>query len=177
MPFLLLSKGKVVLTADFPRLLFTVVLITLGYLVILPLFFTVQSSLYVARGFEAPTLSLKYYQDILSTPGTNIFTAKQKGAPVEWRPVDPVIASVGHSALPVKAPHPHAALLFLDYLHSKEGQQFGMKGGFSSPREDVGSLEQKFKKVYLENKYSFEELEKKLNDWEILMRQLFMRKR
>jgi ABC-type Fe3+ transport system substrate-binding protein len=28
-----------------------------------------------------------------------------------------------------KAPHPHAALLFLDYLHSKEGQQVVMKGG------------------------------------------------
>ena len=108
---------------------------------------------------------------------SNIFTAKQKGAPVEWRAIDPVIAGVGTSAMLINAPHPHAALLFLDYLHSKDGQQVAMKGGLSSPRNDIGSLEQKFKKVYLENKYSPEEFEKKATEWEALMRRLFIRKR
>jgi iron(III) transport system substrate-binding protein len=108
---------------------------------------------------------------------SNIFTHKQKGAPVEWRPLDPVIAGVGISGMVVNAPHPHAALLFLDFLHSKEGQQAAMKGGLSSPRTDIGSLEQKFKKLYLESKYSPEEFEKKINEWEALMRRLFIRKR
>jgi iron(III) transport system substrate-binding protein len=108
---------------------------------------------------------------------SNIFTAKQKGAPVEWRPVDPVIASVGASGLLTKAPNPHAALLLLDFLHSKEGQEAAMKGGLSSPREDIGSLETKFKKVYLENKYPVDVLEQKMNDWEKLMRRLFIMKR
>jgi hypothetical protein len=52
-----------------------------------------------------------------------------------------------------------------------------MKGGLWSPREDVGSLEQKFKKSYLDEKYSSEEMEVKIAQWETLMRQLFMRKR
>ncbi|HEU5462804.1 MAG TPA: extracellular solute-binding protein [Candidatus Binatia bacterium] len=108
---------------------------------------------------------------------SNIFTHKQKGAPVEWRPIDPVIAGVGTSGMIVNAPHPHAALLFLDYLHSKPGQQVAMKGGLSSARSDIGSLEQKFKKIYMESKYSPEELEKKFNEWEALMRKLFIRKR
>jgi iron(III) transport system substrate-binding protein len=108
---------------------------------------------------------------------SNIFTHKQKGAPVEWRPLDPVIAGVGTSGMVLNAPHPHAALLFLDFLHSKEGQQVAMKGGLSSPRNDVGSLEQKFKKLYLESKYSPEEFEKKIEEWENLMRRLFIRKR
>lgn len=108
---------------------------------------------------------------------SNIFVAKRKGAPVEWRPVDPVLASVGQSGLPVKAPHAHAALLFLDYIHSKEGQQVAMKGGLSSPRTDIGSLEQKFKKVYLEAKYPIDVLEKKLDEWDRLMRSLFITKR
>jgi ABC-type Fe3+ transport system substrate-binding protein len=60
------------------------------------------------------------------------------------------------------APHPHAALLFHDYLHSGPGQQVAMKGGLSSARNDIGSLEQKFKKLYMESKYTPEELEKKV---------------
>lgn len=108
---------------------------------------------------------------------SNIFTYKQKKAPVEWRPVDPVIAGVGSSGMIVNAPNPHAALLFLDYLHSKLGQQVAMKGGLSSARTDIGSLEQKFKKLYIESKYTPEEFEKKFNEWETLMRKLFIAKR
>jgi iron(III) transport system substrate-binding protein len=108
---------------------------------------------------------------------SNIFTHKKKGAPVEWRPLDPVIAGVGTSGMVINAPHPHAALLFLDFLHSKEGQQAAMRGGLSSPRNDIGSLEQKFTKVYMESKYTPEEFEKKINEWETLMRRFFIRKR
>ena len=107
----------------------------------------------------------------------DVAVAKQKGAPIEWRPLDPVVTTVGYSGLSSKAPHPHAALLFLDYLHSKEGQQLMMKGGLWSPREDLGSLEQKFNKVYLDSRYSLEELEMKLPEWENLMRRLFVSKK
>ena len=106
----------------------------------------------------------------------DVAVAKQKGAPIEC-PLDPVVTTVGYSGLSSKAPHPHAALLFLDYLHSKEGQQLMMKGGLWSPREDLGSLEQKFKKVYLDSRYSLEELEMKLPEWENLMRRLFVSKK
>ena len=109
---------------------------------------------------------------------SNIFVAKRKGAAVEWRPVDPVVANVGYSGLVAKAPHPHAALLFLDYIHSKEGQQFIVKGGLSSPRDDVESLvDQKFKKIYFEAKYSVEEYEKKVSEWEGLIQKFLMRRR
>ena len=107
----------------------------------------------------------------------DVTVAKQKGAPIEWRPLDPVVTTVGYSGLSSKAAHPHAALLFLDYVHSKAGQQLMMKGGLWSPREDLGSLEQKFKKLYLDDKYSMEELEKKLVEWENLMHQLFIRRK
>jgi len=59
----------------------------------------------------------------------NVTMAKQKGAPVEWRPLEPVVATVGSAALMVKTPNPHTALLFIDFLLSKEGQQLIMKGG------------------------------------------------
>jgi len=106
-----------------------------------------------------------------------VTVAKQKGAPIEWRPLEPVVATVGSCGLSAKAPNPHAALLFIDFVHSKEGQQLIMKGGLWSPRQDIGTVEQKFKKTYLDEKYSLEELEVKFSQWENLMRQLFIRKR
>jgi iron(III) transport system substrate-binding protein len=108
---------------------------------------------------------------------SNIFTAKKTGAPVEWRPLEPVVANLGSCGITTKAPHPHAALLFLDYLLSKEGQKVLMQEGLSTPREDIGSLEQRFKKTYFETKYSLEEFDKRFNEWEQLLRQLFIRRR
>jgi iron(III) transport system substrate-binding protein len=107
----------------------------------------------------------------------NIHTAKQKGAPVEWHPLEPVVTTVSYSGLTLKPPHPHAALLFLEYLHSKEGQQLIMKGGLWSPREDIATLEQKFKKSYLDEKYSLDEAEKKFAEWDKLIQQLFIRRK
>jgi ABC-type Fe3+ transport system substrate-binding protein len=87
------------------------------------------------------------------------------------------MANVGYSGMFRKPPHPHGAVLFLDYLHSKEGQQIAMKaGGVSSPRKDLISPETNFKKTYLEATYSLDELEKKLGDWDQLLRKLFLRK-
>jgi iron(III) transport system substrate-binding protein len=112
------------------------------------------------------------------TIGKNmVFTAKKAGAPIEWLPLEPVITNVGSSGVTTQAPHPCSALLFLDYVHSKEGQKVVLEGGISSPREDIGSLEQKFKKTYIETLYTPEELEKKYPEWEQLMRQLFVRKK
>jgi len=107
----------------------------------------------------------------------NITQAKQKGAPVDWRPLEPVVTTVAYSGLTMKAPHPHAALLFLDWLHSKQGQQMILKGGLWSPREDIGNLTQKFKKSYIDEKYSVEEAEKKYAEWDKLMQQLFIRRK
>jgi iron(III) transport system substrate-binding protein len=107
----------------------------------------------------------------------NITQAKQKGAPVDWRGLEPVVTTVAYSGIVAKAPHPHAALLFIDWVHSKEGQQAMMKGGLWSPRDDVGSLTQKFKKSYIDEKYSVEEAEKKYAEWDGLMQKLFMKRK
>lgn len=47
---------------------------------------------------------------------------KQKGAPVEGLPLQPVIAQFSTIAMLKKAPHPYTALLFYDFMLS-EGQQ------------------------------------------------------
>lgn len=45
-----------------------------------------------------------------------------------------------------------------------------MKGGLSSARADLESLEQKFKRIYLESRYPPDEFEKKFNEWEAKLR-------
>ena len=75
-----------------------------------------------------------------------LLSPSSKGAPVEWRPWNrswPPSAQLAHVSQGAQSAR---ALLFIDYLLSKEGQQFIMKGGLWSPRDDIGSLDQKFKK-------------------------------
>lgn len=50
-------------------------------------------------------------------------TGQRRGAPVDWTNLEPVIASSNVSALAKNPPHPHAALLFLDFLLDKDGGQ------------------------------------------------------
>ena len=47
----------------------------------------------------------------------------RKGAPVAPLPLEPVLTVVSSVMLPKAPPHPHAAMLFIDYLLSKDGQQ------------------------------------------------------
>jgi iron(III) transport system substrate-binding protein len=46
----------------------------------------------------------------------------RKGAPVAPLPLEPVLTVVSSVMLPKAPPHPYAAMLFVDYLLSKEGQ-------------------------------------------------------
>ena len=48
---------------------------------------------------------------------------KRRGLPIEWRPLEPVEVEVVGAGLPFAAPHPHAALLLIDYILSLEGQK------------------------------------------------------
>ena len=57
----------------------------------------------------------------INTYSTTIEDLKAKGAPLEWVPLDPVIAILHPIAITAQAPHPNAAKLFVDYVLSKEG--------------------------------------------------------
>jgi iron(III) transport system substrate-binding protein len=49
---------------------------------------------------------------------------KDKGAPIDWKPLPPAFGRADGVALAKQARHPNAALLFADYLLSAEGQRF-----------------------------------------------------
>jgi iron(III) transport system substrate-binding protein len=48
---------------------------------------------------------------------------KAKGAPIDWRPLQPAFGQPSAVGVAVRAPHPHAALLFADFILSREGQE------------------------------------------------------
>lgn len=62
---------------------------------------------------------------------------KKKGAPVDWVPVKSLVAIPISMALAAKAPHPHAAQLFLDLVLSKAGAELLREMGRIPTRRDV----------------------------------------
>ena len=49
--------------------------------------------------------------------------SKVAGAPSEWQPLEPVPATISTVGIAKNSPHPHAAMLFLDFLLSRAGQK------------------------------------------------------
>jgi iron(III) transport system substrate-binding protein len=88
---------------------------------------TLLFSLLVAGDFP---LALVYASEIEQ--------AKKSGAPVEWvRSTDPIVASPSLIAVSARAPHPHAARLFVDFMLSQEGQSAVRERGRMPARADV----------------------------------------
>ena len=90
-----------------------------------------------------------------------------KGAPIKWVPMDLVPTNAGGVALPANAPHPHAALLFGDFLLSPEGQKFLGKYGLDSAMNRPD-----FKRFYAEAGMSAAQYEKENEKWEKLLREI-----
>jgi len=59
----------------------------------------------------------------LSAYQANVDSIKKKGGPIDFVPVEPVIARPQGIGIAANAPHPHAALLFADFVLSPEGQE------------------------------------------------------
>jgi iron(III) transport system substrate-binding protein len=51
------------------------------------------------------------------------YISKAKGAPVDWQPIEPVTGTENTVGLAKNAPHPYAAMLFLDFVLSQKGQK------------------------------------------------------
>jgi iron(III) transport system substrate-binding protein len=47
---------------------------------------------------------------------------KKKGGPVNWLALGQIPTNLGYDSVPVSAPHPNAAALFIDWLRSDDGQ-------------------------------------------------------
>ena len=90
-----------------------------------------------------------------------------KGAPIKWVPMEFVPTNAGGVALPANAPHPHAALLFGDFLLSPDGQKFLAKYGLDSAMNKPD-----FQRFYAEAGMTAAQYEKENEKWEKLLREI-----
>ena len=101
---------------------------------------------------------------------SHLSNSKRKGAPVEWRPLGPVFGQINGAALAKSAPNPHAAMLFNDFILSREGQMIMQMLGYSSPRTDLASEGTPEKVIDL---YSQPNYQQEFEKWDALAGQVF----
>jgi iron(III) transport system substrate-binding protein len=108
----------------------------------------------------------------LTAYSANIESLKRRGAPVAWVPVEPVVARAQGLAVARNAAHPHAALLFVDYVLSREGQELLLSLGRTPVNTKTRGNEIKFNYTMVDPSTVLEEAEKWNKLWdELLMRQ------
>jgi iron(III) transport system substrate-binding protein len=64
---------------------------------------------------------------------------RQRGAPVDWVPVKPMVAVPISIALPARSPHPNSASLLIDLILGKDGAELFKSMGRVSARVDVAA--------------------------------------
>jgi iron(III) transport system substrate-binding protein len=94
-------------------------------------------------------------------------TSIGKGAPIGWVPMDIVPTNAGGVAVAARSPHPHAALLLLDFILGPEGQKILENFGLESPAKDFG-----FNRWYPEEGLTTEQYEEVALKWDKLLRQI-----
>jgi iron(III) transport system substrate-binding protein len=102
---------------------------------------------------------------------SNVLPLKRKGAPIDFAPVQPVVARPQGIAVARNAPHPNAAALFVDYVLSPEGQRLLESLGRAPASSRVKSELNTFPFRMMDPATSLDEKDK----WETLWNELFLR--
>ena len=101
---------------------------------------------------------------------TNALETMEKGAPIQWVPMDLVPVNAGGAVIAAKPSHPHAALLMVDFLLGPDGQKILGNFRYGSASKDYG-----FKRWYPEAGLTHERYEQELMKWEKLMQSIIRR--
>jgi iron(III) transport system substrate-binding protein len=102
---------------------------------------------------------------------SNVVPLRRKGAPIDFVPVQPVVAQPQGIGVARNAPHPHAALLFVDYVLSPEGQQLFESLGRVPASTRVKSALNDFPFTTIDPATALDEKDK----WEKLWNELFLK--
>ena len=107
----------------------------------------------------------------LTTYHSNVVPLKAKGAPIDFVPVQPVVARPQGIGVARNAPHPNAALLFVDYVLSPEGQRLFESMGRVPASTKVKSQLNNFPFTVVDPVVALDEKDK----WEKVWTDLFLR--
>ena len=95
----------------------------------------------------------------------------QSGAPIKWKALTPTFGRPGAVAVARNAPHPHTALLFADFILSREGQELIKKRNRVPSSIAVDSPLNNFSYATIDPAIALNESEK----WEKLWEELFLK--
>jgi iron(III) transport system substrate-binding protein len=87
---------------------------------------------------------------------SHVEASRAQGAPIAWSLPGPVAVTDTSTALALKAPHPHAAMLLIDFLLSKEGQALYRDLGYVPSRNGMAPKDLPvLQKLYLTNRPNY----------------------
>jgi iron(III) transport system substrate-binding protein len=101
----------------------------------------------------------------------NADSIKSKGGPIDWAVVEPLVGRPQALAVAKNAPHPHAALLFVDFVLSPEGQKLLADMGRVPASRTQQTLLDRHKHVMVDPIKWTDEASR----WEKLWNELFLR--
>jgi len=108
----------------------------------------------------------------LAMYNSNIETLKRKGAPIDYVPVQPVVARPQGIGVARSAPHPNAAILFAEFVLSPDGQQLFESMGRVPASTKIKSEFNKFPFVVIDPVTVLDEAAK----WDKQWNELFVRR-
>lgn len=98
--------------------------------------------------------------------------SKAEGAPIEWLALGPVPVTDTSVALAAKSPHPHAALLYIDFVLSEEAQFMYRDLGYLSSRGDLPFTDfPAVEKIYFGNRPDYVT---EFEHWSALFQEVFL---
>jgi iron(III) transport system substrate-binding protein len=96
-----------------------------------------RPSYHEAHNLVAQLLAAGEFHAVTNTYGHILAREKERGAPVQWILVEPVITYLHPVATARHSPHPNTARLFINFLLSREGQRMLSAQGRIPSRSDV----------------------------------------
>jgi iron(III) transport system substrate-binding protein len=93
---------------------------------------------------------------------------KDKGAPIEWKALQPAFGQPSSVGVALRAPHPNAALLFADFILSREGQEIIKSRNRVPSSRAVDSPLNKFRYELIDPRLMLDEWDKWAHLWSTL---------
>jgi ABC-type Fe3+ transport system substrate-binding protein len=100
----------------------------------------------------------------------------QKGAPVDWIPMQPAFANLSITSVVRSAPHPDAGKLLIDFILSREGQEILQRANYTPIDPDVPLLDQRLRpndQTLRVRWFSPEDTERGMPKWMQILKDLF----
>jgi iron(III) transport system substrate-binding protein len=104
----------------------------------------------------------------LTVYNANAESLKRRGAPIDWVPVQPVVARAQGIAIARNAPHPQAATAFVDFVLSPEGQELLNAMGRVPVSTKVRTHLNQFEYTLVDSATVLDEQDRWLKEWDRL---------